>query len=522
MGKKYYESRILKLHIKNAERVKSAILELKGLFIKIGQLLSILGSFFPEEFQKPLEELQDKIPARPFHEVQDRIEREFGKLPIELFNRFDKTPLASASIGQAHRASLKDGTEVVVKVQHANIEKIAEVDLRIIQKLTRLVSWFFDIKGLDHAYTQVRKMIEEELDFGREAVSMQQIKSNLIDEPQFEIPEVHIEFSTGRVLTTTWHQGVKISNAGQLQKWGIDQQELVSRLLRIYCRMVFLDGFYHADPHPGNILVKADGTIVLLDFGAVAALSQQLKKGIPELIEAAVKNDSETMVNALRAMGFIAKGKEAEEMAEKMIDALRNFLQKEIKLDNLNFKEIDINPFENGVLDLISEIGISGISGTVQVPKDWVLLNRMATLLLGISTTLAPTLNPLDVVRPYIKEFVVGEDENLVNFVTGLLRRTVSTTLGLPDEFHRTLQIIEKGKLETRTPDIREGAKLLYQVGQQFVLALLLIASATFGYLFYKNGDPYLAKWAMGIGVFFLILLLRSLRTGSRIRKKLD
>jgi ubiquinone biosynthesis protein len=521
-GKKYYEKRILALHLRNAERVKAAILELKGLFIKIGQLLSILGNFLPQEFQKPLEELQDRIPPRPFSEVQDRIEREFGKMPGELFARFDETPIASASIGQAHRAQLPDGTEVVVKVQHANIEQIAEVDLRIIHKLTRVIAWFFDIKGMDFLYTQVRKMIEEELDFSQEARAMQRIADNLKDEPEFEIPEVHEAFSTQRALTTTWHSGVKIANVRQLGEWQIDKRELAGRLIRVYCRMVFQNGFYHADPHPGNILVKQDGTLVLLDFGAVAELSAQMREGIPRLIEAAVKNDTGAMIEAARSMGFIAQGQEAKEMAEKMIGALRNFLQNEVQIEGLNFKEIKINPLNNSLLDLIREVGFSGVSGTVQVPRDWVLMNRMITLLLGISSTLDPTLNPLDVVRPYLREFVLGEKENLVTFVTGLLRRSVSTTLGLPDELHRVLQKIEKGKFETQTPDIRDGAKLLYQVGQQFVLTLMIIAAAIFGYLFYDSGEMRGVKWGFGMAAFFLLLLLRSLRTGSRIRRKME
>jgi ubiquinone biosynthesis protein len=520
-GKRYYEKRIMALHVRNAERVKRAILQLKGLFIKIGQMLSILGSFLPEEFQRPLEALQDKVPPRPFSEVRERIVREFGKEPQALFVRFDETPVASASIGQVHRAQLPDGTEVAVKVQHANIETIAAVDLKIIQKLTRLISWFFDIKGMDFMYTQIRKMIEEELDFTREGQSMLTIAENLKEEERFEVPQVHEAFSTARVLTATWHDGVKITNVVQLDAWQLDRRELANRLLRVYCHMVFKDGLYHADPHPGNILVKQDGTLVLLDFGAVAKLSRQLMEGIPQLIEAAVRNDTDAMIEACQLMGFIAEGREAEKMAEKMINALRNFLQNEVDIKGLNFKDIEIKPFDNSLFDLIQEIGFTGISGTVQVPKDWMLVNRMMTLLLGICSTLDDTMNPLDVVRPFVKEFVMDERGNMLTFITGLLRRTVATTLGLPDELHRVLHMAKKGGLEIQTPDIREGAKLLYQVGQQFVFTMLIIAAGTFGFLFHENGESHLANYALVVAGFFFLLLLRSLRKGSRIRRRL-
>lgn len=522
ISKKKYEKRSLALHIRNAERVKTAILELKGLFIKIGQLLSVLGNYLPEEFQKPLESLQDKIPPRPMEEVRERLLKEFSKEPEELFARFDELPLASASIGQAHRARLHDGTEVVVKVQHANVEEMAHVDLEIMRQLVKIHNWFYDIKGFDYVYSQVRQMIEEELDFTKEAVSMQRIAANLANVERFEIPKVHAAFSTGRVLTTTWHEGVKISETAQLSAWGLDRRDIATRLLQAYAQMLFKDGVYHADPHPGNILVKKDGSLVLLDFGAVAELTPEFRKGILQLIEAAVKNDMDGMIDAARALGFIAKGQEASEMAEKMIDALRNFIQNEIQLDGLNLKEIKVNPLNNSLTDLISEIGLSGIAGTVQVPKDWVLLNRMMTLLLGICTTLDSSLNPLDVVRPYARDFVMGEKEGIATLIKNMVKHTVTTSLGLPDELHRVLLKIEKGRLETRTPDIREAAKLLYQSGQQFLLAILAIASTYFGYLFYENNELTGERWGFGLAAFFILLLLRSLRRGNKIRQKLE
>lgn len=521
LGKRFYDRRIMALHVRNANRVKDAILELKGLFIKIGQMLSILSNFLPEAFQKPLEEMQDKVPPRPFSEVRERILKEFGKEPGDLFERFDEVPLASASIGQAHRARLKEGTEVVVKVQHTDIETIANLDLEIIRRLTKLITFFFDIKGMDYMYTQVRKMIEEELDFAREAKSMQQIGENLKEEPRFEIPAVHVGYSTTRILTTTWHDGVKISNLTQLDEWQLNRRDLASRLLHAYCRMVFKDGLYHADPHPGNILVKKDGTLVLLDFGAVAPLSKQLQEGIPQLIEAAVKNDTDAMIEACRHMGFLAEGREAEQMAEKMINAMRNFLQNEVQLEGLNFKDIKVNPFNNSLFDLIQDIGFSGIAGTVQLPKDYVLLNRMITLLLGICNSLDPMMNPLEIVQPHFKEFVSGQNSNLITFITGLLRRTVATTLGLPDEIHAVLQKAKKGNLEVRSPDIREGAQLLYQVGQQFVFTLLIIAAGALGYLYDQSGKMQSSYYAYGVAGFLLLLLLRSMRIGRKIRKEL-
>ncbi|NUO02680.1 MAG: AarF/ABC1/UbiB kinase family protein [Saprospiraceae bacterium] len=521
-GAGFYEKRIMALHLRNAERVKKAILELNGLFIKIGQMLSILSNFLPEAFQKPLEALQDNIPPRPFSQVCDRISREFGKRPEQLFSRFEETPLASASIGQAHRAQLPDGTEVVVKVQHADIETIAQIDLEVIRRLTRGISWFYNIKGMDYLYSQVRKMIEEELDFRQEARAMQEISKNLSGEKQIAIPEIHPDFSTARVLTTTWHPGVKISNTEQLDSWQLDRRELAATLLHAYCHMVFKDGFYHADPHPGNILVRPDGVLVLLDFGATGRLGVNMREGIINLIEAAVKSDTRGMVDACRMMGFIAHGREAEKMAEKMITALRNFLQNEVQLDGLNFKDIKVNPFDNSLFRLIQDIGFSGISGTVQVPKDYVLLNRMLTLLLGLCNSLDPKFNPLDVVRPYAQEFVLGQRGDMLTVVRKLLQSTLTNVLALPEELRQSLQITRQGRLEMRTPDVTQSARLLYLAVQQLLFAILALSAGALGFTWQQAGETSLANAAFGATGFLGLLLLRAWRNGGQQWRKMQ
>ncbi len=521
-GKKYYEKRILALHLRNAQRVKEAILELQGLFIKVGQLLSILTNFLPEAFQAPLEELQDQIPARPYPEIQKRIQSELGKDPSELFADFTETPIAAASIGQAHRARLRDGTEVVVKVQHAHIETIAQVDLTVIERLTGLVAWFFEIKGIEYAYTQVKKMIEEELDFRKEAFSMQAIQANLTDEEAFVIPQVHPDFSSQRVLTTTFHAGVKISNIGQIDEWNIDKRDLANRLVHAYCQMVFEDGFYHADPHPGNILVKKDGTLVLLDFGAVATLKPNMRTGLLKLIEGAAKNDSNGIIDALKLMEILADEREATKIAEKVIDAFRNFLQNEVQFDGLSFQDIKVNPFETSLFNLTQELGIKGIANTMQIPKDYVLLNRMVTLLLGICNTLDAHMNPIEVIRPYFQEFVLGERGDLVKFIRELLQKTVANVISLPADVRKTLDRVQRGELEVKSIGSIQRTQLLYALGQQFIFTILGIAALTFTYLFQDSAYQVYTRWGWGLAALLGLLLIRSFMRAKKIRKKLE
>lgn len=521
-GQAWYEQALYNLHLRNAERVKAVILQLKGLFIKLGQMLSILGNFLPEAFQKPLEDLQDQIPPRPVNEVRDRILQELGKPAEELFSRFDEQPLAAASIGQAHRARLHDGTEVVVKVQHLNIEHIAAVDLEIIRRLTGVISFFYRIQGMSYLYTQIKKMIEEELDFRREVANMQAIGKNLEEEPDVAVPEVHQEYCSGRVMTTTWHEGVKISNTQQIDAWKLDRRAIATRVLHVYCRMVFKDGIYHADPHPGNILVKRDGSIVLLDFGAVAEINPTLREGIPQLIEAALKNDTPAMIKACRSMGFIADGRDAEKMATKMIAALRNFLQNEVQFEGLNLKEIKVNPLNNSLTNLLGDIGLRGVSGTVQLPKDYVLFNRTATLLLGLCSMLDAQMNPLDVIRPYAKTFVMGEKDNFLTFIRKSLQRSAGTLLGLPEELSQTLQLLQRGDIEIRSSDIRDSSRLIYTALNQLVFMILAITTTVFGWIFRGEGATHFSHIAFFCSLVFLFLMFRSMRFGKKIMKGMN
>jgi ubiquinone biosynthesis protein len=515
LGRRWYERRLAALHIHNAERVKTTILRLQGLFIKVGQLLSVMSNFVPEAFQKPLEALQDRLPAQPFESVRRRIIDELGGPPELLFQTFEPETMATASIGQAHRATLSDGTEVVVKVQHYGIEDIANTDLYIIQRLTQVMARFMDIKGMDYVYSQVRQMIEEELDFSNEARAMQAIGHNLADDPEVTVPELFPAYSTKRVMTTRFCPGTKISDMTQLEAWGIDRRALAARLLRVWCRMVFKDGYYHADPHPGNMLVDADGRLTLLDFGATARLSQDIRDGITQLIEATVKNDNDGMIEACRTMGFLAEGQEAERLARKMIGSLRRFLQNEIQMEGLDFRTIRFNPLNNSLTDLVRDIGFKGIAGTVQVPKDYVLLNRTITLLLGLSNTLDPSYNPLDTVRPFAQQYLLQDKGGPIGYVRELLQRTLTNALSLPDDVQRTLRKARAGEMEWRSPDLEVASKRVAQAIRQLTLVILSIGTAFFSLSLREQQLFEVSNWGFGVAVVLLVLAIWSMSRRS-------
>lgn len=497
-GQKYWDNRIEKLHSRSAKKIKKTLLELQGLFIKVGQLISILSNILPEAFREPLESLQNQLPPRKYEELKSTIEQEFGKPIEDIFQSFDQTPLAAASIGQTHRAILKDGTEVVVKVQHADIETIAATDLNVIQNLVKLITRFFSIKGMEHLYSQVRLMIEEELDYLHEVKVMKIIGENMKSEKGVRVPKVFEAYSTQKVITSAFSDGVKITDMNQLDAWGINRTELAERFVKMYCKMIFEDDIFHADPHPGNILIEKNGEIVLLDFGAVTQLSPDIKTGIPAMIIAFTKKDTNGMVDALNQMGFIGSGNDAHKLAAKLLDIGQDFLQNEVQIDSLNLDGITIDPNSKIISKLFSAINFKEIASTFQIPKDWILLQRVLLLVLGTSNQLDPKMNPVDVLQPYFQKMILGQKGSITKFIVDAIKHQATTIFALPTELRKTLQKANKEGLEVNFEALTKGSNRISNALQQLVFVVMTIAAVYFANDFFIKGQDtafFYAKW---------------------------
>ena len=514
---------VREVHLRNARRVKATILDLQGLFIKVGQLLSIMANFLPEEFRSELETLQDQVPPRPLAEIVHRIESELCGTVDELFDDFQRAPLASASLGQVHEARLRDGTRVAVKVQHQDIDEIVRLDLKTIRRILRIVSWFFPVQGLDAYYHQIRELLRQELDFTLEADNIERISKNFTSDARVVFPTPVRALSTKQILTTTFLEGKKVGDLAGLDEMGIDKKELASRLVRAYCQMIFVDGVYHADPHPGNILVRRDGALILLDFGAVAELSPRMREGIPEFLEGVLRRDTERLIRALRKMGFLSRTSD-EEVSEKVIEYFHQRFQEEIRLESFNLKDIKIDPqrgFEN-LLDLRKmNIGLKELSSAFHIPKDWVLLERTILLVYGCCSLLDPELNPMAIIQPYLHEFVLGKrdwQQIAVETVKDMALKAVT----LPDDLRKYLTRATRGDLEIRVRGVQEGARILYAVGRQIIYTSIGIASGVAALQFHFRGENHVARvlaWiAGGAGVLLVLSSIFSRPRSGRWR----
>lgn len=489
-GRAYREQKIEAIHRQNAARVYATILDLQGLFIKVGQLLSIMANFLPDAFRRELEGLQDQVPPRPFSEIAPRIEEELGEPVDVLFDEFQREPIASASLGQVHSAWTKNGRRVAVKVQHQDIDEIVRLDLKTIRRILAIVQWFVPVQGLDAYYHQIKDLLRQELDFVAEADNIEKIATNFQSDPRVIFPVPVRELSTSRVLTTTFVEGKKLTDLVELDAMGIDKKELASRLVRVYCQMIFVDGIYHADPHPGNILVNAAGDLVLLDFGAVAELSRPMREGIPEFLEGVIRRDTDRLIRALRKMGFLSRTSD-EVVSEKIIEYFHQKFQEEVKLESFNLKDIRIDPqrgFEN-LLDLRKmNVGLKELSDAFHIPRDWVLLERTILLVYGCCSMLDPELNPMGIIQPYLQDFVLGNrDWQKVAMET--VRDMALRAVTLPEDLRKYLQRATRGEMEVKVKGVHEAARTLYTVGRQLIYTAIGIATGYAALTLHARGE---------------------------------
>jgi predicted unusual protein kinase regulating ubiquinone biosynthesis (AarF/ABC1/UbiB family) len=515
LGKKYYERNVTFLLERMGKKLKFLFLKLEGLFIKTGQFLSVAGFFLPEIFKKQLESLQDAATPRAFSEIKQTLWVHFQSPMESYFNKFEEFPIAVASIGQVHRAWLLDDTPVVVKIQHAYIEKIARIDLGIIKKLIALIGWFFKIDGLTFVYEQIEQLILQETDFEKEAKSLTLISANLADEPYWVFPKVFPTLSGRKVLVMSWIDGKKITDKEHFLPDKTDPAVVLNRLWSGFCRMIFQNACYHADPHPGNILLDKNSRICLLDFGAVGTLSPLFKKELPGLILAFASMDTKKLINYLVSLGFIADTPAAESLTLKLAGALNEFLEHD--LQQLFDPQGALNEafWKNPVSSIMMNTRFKEFSGSFRIPKDYILLGRTFSLLLGISLVLRPGENPLKYLLPMFKKYFKDLDTTTWMKQIGIFGKNI---LSMPNLINDTANQFRSGNSSLKTPDIWRSARLLYILGQQLAL---LLSSVSLFYMATRNftgtfGRNPTTLW-IALGSLCFLMFLRKWAKGEKL-----
>ena len=511
-------------HVRNARRIYRAIVELQGLYIKVGQLFSCMANFLPAAFRRELDGLQDRVPPRPYEAIEQRIRDEFdGRGPQQLFRSFDPTPIASASIGQVHMARTLDGHRVAVKVQYPDIETTVRADLQALRTIFSVVERFIPYRGMDSIHREIRSIILQELDYTAEAGNSAQVGAAFGERTDVHVPRVIPELSTKHILTTEFIDGVKVNDTEGLAALGIDPSSLARLVIEAYCQQIFRQGVYHADPHPGNILVSAGPTIHFIDFGAVAEISSDMRHGLVELLQGALNRDTQRITSALHKMGFIAHRADPA-VYDRVIEYFHSRIQAELKLDSFNLKDIRIDPqrgFEN-LADLRQmDISLADITDTFHVPKDWIMLERTVLMLTGLCTELDPNLNPMEVIRPHLQQFVLGKDGDWSRFMLDTGRDVALSVVALPSEIRKFTTRALQGELSVRLVSKVDSLPIYYALGHQLIYTALGITSGIFALHFHEQAK---AEWAhhftVATGLLGLLLLHSMWRTRRWIRRR--
>ena len=393
------DERWSRFHRTSAESVYETAIDLRGLILKGCQFLGSRADVLPREWVQVLSKLQDRVPPRSFATARRTVERELGAELSEIFDDFSKAPIASASLAQVHRARLKNGQPVAVKIQYPGIERLIRGDLSNLRFLFKAVEWMerdFDLMPLiDELGTHVPR----ELDFLNEGHNAETIARFFEGRDDVVVPRVHWEHTTRRVLVMDLMEGIKITDVESLEKAGVDCNQVVQTLVEVYCEQVLSQGFFHADPHPGNLLVQpVEGgppRLVMLDFGLAKKLPPGFRQGVVAFAGAMLKGDGDAMAEALIELGFETRDGNPESLG----DIAHYALQMATEFQNRAYLERDMAARVGRELpDKIRENPI------VRIPSHVVLLGRVLGLLSGVSRSLGSRIDLVRTILPYAFE----------------------------------------------------------------------------------------------------------------------
>jgi ubiquinone biosynthesis protein len=378
-------------HLSRETRIRLAIEELGPTFIKLGQILSTRPDQVGMSLARELQKLQTSVACDDPAMVRQMIEDELGKPLDELFDDFDTTPLASASIGQAHRARLTTGDDVVVKVQHAGIRRRMEVDLDILAGLANLAEGIPELRPYRPQATvaEFRRVVRRELDFAREARNLQQFARNFSRSPHVRIPKLYPELSTARVLTMQWLDGARLSDPAVHQLPNVDLGEVTRHGAEMYLEMIFSHGFYHGDPHPGNLIVLPDGSIGLIDFGMVARLDESLREDIEDMLIAIVSQDAQRLTSLVMRLGAVPPGLDESALSVDLSEFVSHYANQPIDL-------FDLGGALSEMIEIVQRYHIA-------LPSSLAMLIKVLVMLEGTARLLEPNFSLMELIEPYQK-----------------------------------------------------------------------------------------------------------------------
>jgi ubiquinone biosynthesis protein len=402
-ARRAFSQRWQRVHERNARRLQRGFTELRGVFIKLGQVLSVLGGFLPGEYRRALETLQDQVPARPFDEVTGRLEEAFGEGALQRYASFERAPIAAASLAQVHKATLADGREVAVKVLYPGIERLIGRDLFVLRLFLPVINRVLPIVRFDRVLSQLAAMLRRETDYENERRNMQRLRDIFAGKPDVVVPTVVPELSRAGVLTMSFEAGAHISEVLREPTPERDPKEVARLLTESYFTMLFEHRVLHADPHPGNFLVRPGPCLVILDYGAVEDVSEPLVRGLRTVILGALTRNADQVLEGAEQMGFVAPDGDRELLRE----VGREYLKTLATLRVTDFSSFDREQMQKLAGYSLLRGRLREVMRSVEYPEGYFYLERTLALLFGIVGQLEPTRGLPGVAAPIASKLML-------------------------------------------------------------------------------------------------------------------
>ena len=494
--------------------LREAMEELGPAFVKLGQLLASRPDMIGPEIAEDLKKLRDDTPATPFDQMKEVVEKELGRPLEEIYSEFDETPLGSASIGQVYKATLKEtGQEVAVKIQKPNIYDIIVADVKILNNLAGKADKYITktrTYNLPAIMKEFERSIFKELDYMEEVTNIQKVTNNFKEDENIVIPQVFRNCSSSKVITMELIDGYELTDLFDKQVEGIDNKEIAKIGAQSYLKQILLDGFFHADPHPGNMFVTKDAKVAYIDWGMVGVISDEFRGNLAQLILILLSGNSKNLIKQLLYMKIITPEQNTEEFREDVEDLLNKYLG------------VELDQMEGIFTNLMNVM----IKHNIVLPREFVMIGRGLILLEDSGSRLDPAFNLTGELEKFAKK-MIGEKFSTGNIVHGGLNYIVEIEhllKDLPDKLNSTLNKLEDGNLEVNLKhngldDLKNMISLslilaALIVGTALVLAATIVASSLFktttglpiGYVYMISLAGFVISIILGIYIVFKYL----------------
>ncbi|MDX2272265.1 MAG: AarF/ABC1/UbiB kinase family protein [Cyanobacteriota bacterium] len=486
--------------------IRETLLNLGPTFIKVGQFFSTRADLFPSEYVEELAKLQDKVPSFSYEQVAAIVEQELGKSIPEIYAYFEATPLAAASLGQVHRAQLKSGEEVVVKVQRPGLTRLFTIDLEILRGIAEYFQyrtrWGQGGRDWVGIYEECRRTLWEEVDYLNEGRNADTFRRNFRDLAQVAVPRVYWRYTSRRLLTLEYMPGIKVSDYPALAAAGLDRKAIARLGAHSYLRQLLKDGFFHADPHPGNIAVRPDGTLVFYDFGMMGRIRPDIKEKLMVTLTGIASKNGDLVVQSLVDLGALVPTADMAPVRRSVQYMLDHFMDRPFDGENISMTAISEDLYE------------LAYDQPFRFPATFTFVMRAMTTLEGLGKGLDPDFNFMEVARPFTDELLTLNATDGETLLTQVGRQAVeftSTSLSLPRRIEMTLSKLEQGDLRLRVR-ATESERLLRKIA---ALGMGTIYALLFGTFILAGTHLFVASHAT---LAFIALLLASLAAAALIR----